>query len=77
MADLRPCPDCERLIVTEPDSLCPSCAEFREWKFGRLHDEWQDKLAQRKRFRPLGAMSGADFGETLADMAKIVERSKG
>jgi hypothetical protein len=41
-----------------------------------MDEEWQDKLARRKRFRPLGAMPSADFGEALADMVKAVERSR-
>ncbi len=72
-ADPQLCPDCEQPTTTIP---CPSCAEWRKQKFARMDDEWQDKLARRKRFRPLSAMSGADFGEALADMVKAVERSR-
>jgi hypothetical protein len=74
--DLHICPDCNRLAATQPDSLCASCSSWCEQKFSELHDDWQDKLARRKRFRPFGAMSGADFGEALADIAKAVERSR-
>ena len=72
-ADLHLCPDCEQPSDTIP---CPSCQQWRDRKFVKMDDEWQDKLAQRKRFRPLSAMSGADFGEDLADMVKAVERSR-
>jgi hypothetical protein len=73
MSDLQLCPDCEQPSTSIP---CPSCAEFRKQKLAQLDDDWQEKLARRKRFRPLGAMSGADFGEALADMVKTVEWSK-
>ena len=67
MSDHQLCPDCEHPTDTVP---CPSCAEWREQKFARMDDEWQDKIAQRKRFRPMSAMSGADFGEACADMER-------
>ena len=70
------CPDCNEFCATQIDSLCPNCQQWRDRKFVKMDDEWQDKLDQRKRFRPLSAMSGADFGEDLADMVKAVERSR-
>lgn len=73
MADLQFCPDCGQLSDVIP---CPPCAEWRKQKFAKMDEEWQDKLARRKRFRPLGAMPSADFGEALADMVKAVERSR-
>lgn len=73
-ADLQLCPDCEQPSDVIP---CPSCAERRKQKFAKMDEEWQDKLARRKRFRPLGAMSGADFGEALADMAKGADFASG
>jgi hypothetical protein len=72
-ADPQLCPDCEQPSDTIP---CPSCQQWRDQKFVKMDDEWQDKLARRKRFRPLSAMSGADFGEALADMVKAIERSR-
>jgi len=70
------CPDCEQLTATVSGNLCTSCARWRESKFSAMEAEWQEKMVQRKRFRALGAMSGANFGEALADMAKAVERSR-
>jgi hypothetical protein len=75
MADTHLCQDCGQPCA-EPLDICPSCSSWRERKLAQLEDDRLDKLARRKRFRPLGSMSGADFGETLADMAKAVERSR-
>lgn len=73
MADTHLCQDCGQPCA-EPFDICAACAAWRNHKLAQFEENWPDKIAQRRQYRPLGAMSGADFGEALADMAKAVER---
>jgi hypothetical protein len=67
------CPDCEQPTAIAPGSLCLPCSNWRKSKFAEMDDEWQRALARRERLR---MSPGARFGEALADMAKVVERSR-
>lgn len=73
--DTHLCQDCGQPCAGS-FNICAACSSWREQKLSQLEDDRLDKIARRKRFRPFGSMSGADFGEALADMAKVVERSR-
>lgn len=64
----------EQAYCAGSPETCEAC--FQEARLSKLNEERTDKIARRKRFRPFGSMSGADFGEAMADMAKAVERSR-
>lgn len=50
---------------------CGAC-----WQEARLAKLDADRRARKRPFRSIRDMSGAEFGEALADMAKAVERSR-
>jgi hypothetical protein len=73
MTEFFVCPDCEQPIATAPDSLCATCQKWRDQKLAAMDEEWQvehERLLRRR------MTCGQQFGEALADMAKVLERSK-
>lgn len=74
-AEVFQCPDCNEFCATQIDSLCVDCHQWREQKLADMDGDYQRQQARRIR-RGLRDMTGAEFGEACADMAKAVERSR-
>jgi hypothetical protein len=51
-------------------------SEDADWQAERLVKLDSDRQAQKRPFRRLSDLSGAEFGEALADMVKVVERNR-
>jgi hypothetical protein len=64
-------PDGERAYCKGSPDTCEAC--FQESRLAKLD---ADRQTRKHPFRRLSDLSGAGFGEALADMAKVVERSK-
>lgn len=63
--------DGERAYCSGHTATCEAC--FQEFRLSRLDE---DKQASKKTLRSLRKMSGAEFGEACADVAKAIERSR-
>jgi hypothetical protein len=61
----------EQAYCAGSPETCEAC-----WQAARLDRLAADRQAQRRPRRLLREMSGAEFGEACADMAKAIERSR-
>ena len=63
--------DGEQAYCTGRPEQCEAC-----WQESRLAKLDADRQARKHPFRSIRDMSGAEFGEALADLVKVVERSR-
>jgi hypothetical protein len=67
------CPDCNGLYPTAEGELCVDCAAWLDRKRIAIAQEYQESKQRVERLR---MAPGQRFAEGLADMAKLMERSK-
>ena len=67
------CPDCEGLYSAVEGELCGDCAAWLDRKRIAIAQEYQESKQRVERLR---MAPGQRFAEGLADMAKLMERSK-
>lgn len=72
MAELYLCSDCEQIYVDKPNSMCAACTQWRVDKLTEMDHEYE---AWRAREVSRRLSSSQRFGEGLADVTKVIDRS--